>query len=305
VNDICVCVLAYNEQKHIAGTIRAILAGNKDVDVDIIVYANGCTDRTADVVKEVGETIPNVRLRELAKASKSHAWSTAFAENVNPYLFFSDGDVRPEPGSIAALRRCFDARADVSLVCSQLWPDTRGLSLEQRVVGFLQIPLAQDFLIGFYAVRRSHLLVALREKGLDGIPEGVVGEDEFLQSVVPPNRSCVARKRVFYQPPVLRDYWKYLARMRWQEQQRVKAYGDLFADEERAKPRSACRRLASKLLNGQGLRRTLLGLASSGMRTAVKTVFKAKIDRCYRELGPVCREGRNILAQATRSESAK
>ena len=305
MKDVCVCVLAYNEQRHIANTIQAILCGNGDMDFDIVVYANGCTDRTADVVKELCQTIANLRLRELSKPSKSHAWTTAFAENVNAILFFSDGDVRPEPGSVVALSRCLGERPEVALVCSQLWPDTHGLSFEQRLTGFLQIPLAQDFLTGFYAIRRSHLLERLREKGLDGIPEGVVGEDEFLQRLVPANAFLVARQKVFYRPPVLNDYWKYLARMRWQEEQRLKAYGDLFADDKDEPRRFWSGRVAKKLRSGQGLRRTLLGVASSGLRTVVKSVFKAKIDTYYRDLGPVCREGRNILSQATRSESAK
>lgn len=306
MNDVCVCVLAYNEQKHIADTIDAILAGNGDTDFNIVVYANGCTDRTADVVNELCQTIPNLRLRELPKASKSHAWTTAFTENVNPILFFSDGDVHPEHGSIGALKRCLDERPEISLVCCQLWPDLRGLPFEQCLTGFLQIPLAQDFHIGnFYAVRRSHLFEKMAEKGLDGIPEGVVGEDEFLERLVPANAFLVAHQRVFYQPPVLKDYWKYLARMRWQEEQRLKAYGDLFADDGRGPRRSLGKRVGRKLLSGQRLRRTLLGLASSGLRTIVRSVFKARIDRCYRDLGPVCREGGNILSQATRSESAK
>ena len=119
------------------------------------------------------------------------------------------------------------------------------------------------------------------------------------------NAFLVARQKVFYRPPVLNDYWKYLARMRWQEEQRLKAYGDLFADDKDEPRRFWSGRVAKKLLSGQGLRRTLLGVASSGLRTVVKSVFKARIDRYYRDLGPVCREGRNILSQATRSESAK
>ena len=306
MDNVCVCVLAYNEQKHIQDTIHAILAGNGDMSFDVIVYANGCTDKTADVVRGLCETTPNLRLRELAKASKPNAWNTAFAENTNPILFFSDGDVRPEPGSVAALRRYFDEHREVSLVCSQVWPDAHGSTFGQHLTGFLQIPLSQDFHAGgFYAVRRSHLMARLEEKGLEGIPEGVVGEDEFLEALMPQNAFLVAREKVFYEPPTFADYWKWLARIRWQEEQLVQVYGDLLADPTRSSRGSRGGGVASKLASGQGPFRMLIGLTAAGLRTVVKAACKGRIDRCYRNLGPVRREGRNILSRATRSESAK
>jgi glycosyltransferase involved in cell wall biosynthesis len=307
MSDFCVCILAYNEQKHIADTIHAILAGNGDMDFDVIVYANGCTDKTADVVRGLCEKIPNLRLRELAKASKPNAWNTAFTENTNPILFFSDGDARPEPGSVAALQRYFDERAEVSLVCSQFWPDYPALTFEQRLTGFLLTPLAQDYHSGlFYAVRRSHVMARLKEKGLEGIPQGIVGEDEFLDALMPRHAFLVARERAFYEPPLVADYWKFHARLRWQEEQRIRFYGKLLDDQQtRTSGMSRLHRLARKLTNDQGAARTIFGLMSATMRTAVNLLFRPRINRCYRNLGPVCREGRNILSHATRSESAK
>jgi len=306
VNEACVCVLAYNEQTHIADTIRAVLAGNEGPPFDVVVYANGCTDRTACVVQELCETIPNLRLRELAKASKPNAWNTAFAENVNPFLFFSDGDVRPEPGSVVKLRQYFDRHPQVSLVCSQFWPDLRGLTWQQRLTGFLQIPLAQDFVTGgFYAVRRADLAARLQRHSPQGIPEGVVGEDAFLEALLAGGAFLVAREKVYYEPPALSDYWKYLARIRWQESQLREIRGEALGAPAPASNGGGRSRLAAKLAMGQGPLRTLLGLSAAASRTVVKTIFKARIDRCYRNLGPVGREGRNILSHGTRSESAK
>lgn len=306
VKDVCVCILAYNEQKHIADTIRAVSTGNGDAAFDIIVYANGCTDNTADVVRALCATIPNLRLRELAKASKPNAWNTAFAENDTPFLFFSDGDVRPEPGSVVVLRRCFEEHPHISLVCSQFWPHTRGLSIQRRLTGFLQIPLAQDFLTGqFYAVRRSYMKARLADLCLQGVPEGIVGEDAFLGLLFPGDMFLVAREKVFYEPPTVADYWKYLARMRWQGEQLTEFYGNLLAERGHGSNGSSRARLAAKLAAGQGLPRTLLGLLAAASRTVVKSLFKAKIDKCYRGLGSVCREGNTILSHSTRSESAK
>lgn len=306
LNDVCVCILAYNEQRHIADTIRAVLAGNGDASFDVVVYANGCTDGTADVVRKLAATIPNLRLRELAKASKPNAWNTAFAENANPFLFFSDGDVRPEPGSVLGLRWYFDQQPQVSLVCSQFWPVMRGLTVEQRLTGFLQIPLAQNFVTGgFYAVRRAHLAARLDVKCPRGIPEGIVGEDAFLESLFTRNAILVAREKVLYEPPAFADYWKYLARVRWQQEQLREVYSGIVDEEESGSNSGWLSRLAAKFALGQSPARTLLGLVAAASRTVVKTFCKARIDRYYRNLGPVCGEGEGILSHGTRSESAK
>lgn len=306
MSDVSVCILAYNEQKHIAGTIRAIVAGTGDLDFDVVVYANGCTDQTAAVVQGLCRTIPNLELRELPQPCKPAAWNTAFAESASPVIIFSDGDVRPEPGSVAALQLHLLQNPQLTLVSAQLWPDLHGASLEQRLTGFLQIPLAQDFLAGgFYAVRRSHLAARLAEQGLSRIPDGIVGEDEFLEAIVPRDAFAIAPEKVLYEPSTLADYWKYLARMRWQEEQRLRLYGDRILNRTPAAERINGARLSSKLTCSHGLLRTLLGLSSAGLRTVVKSVFRAKIDQCYCKLGPVCCEGQCVLGQDTRSDSAK
>ena len=148
-------------------------------------------------------------------------------------------------------------------------------------------------------------MARLEEKGLEGIPLGVVGEDEFLEALIPKNAFFVAREKVFFQPPTFADYWMYLARIRWQEEQLVQVYGDLLADQTRTSKGFRGGRFASKLASCRGPFRLLVGLTAAGLRTVVKTACKGRIDRCYRNLGPVRREGRNILSQATRSESAK
>lgn len=301
----CVCILAYNEQSHIARTIHAVLNGNEDVDFDIIVYANGCTDRTADLVRELSDSIPNLRLRELDRASKPNAWNTAFAENTNPILLFSDGDVIPEPGSVSALTRHLQDNPSVSLICSELWPNKGGLTAQQRLVGFLQIPLVQDFHVGgFYAVRRDALDAALQAKQLTGIPEGVAGEDGFVELLFAPAQFRAATKKVYYDPPALDDYCRYLARIRWQNEQLAEVYPE-FLERSTLGSRPVLLRLRDKVIAANGIGRFLLGVSSTASRCLFKTVFRRRIHAYYLGLGPVVRDGESILGTATRSESTK
>lgn len=103
---------------------------------------------------------------------------------------------------------------------------------------------------------------------------------------------------------MLADYWRYLARIRWQEEQLKQVLGHELIDRA-AVSQNAFVRLASKLTGRQGPTRLMLGLAAAGTRAVVKAVFRSRIDRDYRRLGPISAEGRRILSQATRSQSAK
>ncbi|NLS95787.1 MAG: glycosyltransferase [Planctomycetaceae bacterium] len=300
----CVCVLAYNEQNHIARTVQAIRAGNDGVDFDVVVYANGCTDQTTEVVKGLLATVPNLRLRELAKPSKPEAWNTAFVENQNLVLFFSDGDIAPEPGCVARLYQCLTENPTVSIVCPELRPQPTGLPLDKRLTGFLQIPFAQDFLNGaFYAVRRDVIERALKERELDGIPSGIVGEDAFVQTLVPRTAFRVTEQRVFYEPPALSDYYKYLARIRWQNEQ-LAYYRDELGDPVRKKS-STVQRLREKLSATRRFTRLIEGAMSTATRRIVTAANRRRIDNLYRKLGPVRREGQEILGSSTRSISTK
>ena len=46
----------------------------------------------------------------------------------------------------------------------------------------------------------------------------VLIEDLFLEKIVPRRTFRVFSKKVFYEPPNLKDYWKYLSRMQWQKE---------------------------------------------------------------------------------------
>lgn len=306
MNDLCICVLAHNEQKHIAATIKALAAESAQLGCDIKVYANGCTDATVDIVRELMRTIPRLFLRELDMASKPNAWNAAFRENIHTVLFFSDGDVLPEIGAIEALYKLFASdQPEILLAGCSFWPRRNGLTLEQRFAGFMQIPLHQDFLSGqLYGIRRDGFSAEFHNKGIMGLPLGIVAEDMFLQYLTPPGRFTIIPSKVFYEPPSLSDYWKYLARMRWQDEQLALMFADLFAAKVQ-ETQSCVGKLAEKMRGTQEPARLLLGLVAVGMRCVMKWIFRSRIIQYYRTLGPVSKEGRTILSEASRAISAK
>lgn len=306
MKDICVCILAHNEQKHIAETVGAFVENCANYNCDIKVYANGCTDATVEIVRNLAQGIPSLHLRELEMASKPNAWNTAYHENTHSVLIFSDGDVVPETGAVEALWQLLTSeQSEVILAGCSFWPRKSGLTLGQRFVGLLQTPLCQNFLIGgLYGISRKGLDQELKKRNIAGIPLGIVAEDAFLQLLVPTELFSIIHHKVYYEPPSLADYWKYLARIRWQNEQLTAMYGNLF-NGSAFTSQGFFIQAVEKIPAGQNIKRLLLGSAAVGLRYLIKAMFRARITKYYMAMGPVNKEGGNILREASRSSSAK
>ena len=58
---ISVIIPAHNEERVIARTLEAMVAGASPGELEIIVVANGCSDATADVARGFGERLEHAR----------------------------------------------------------------------------------------------------------------------------------------------------------------------------------------------------------------------------------------------------
>lgn len=301
-----VCILAHNEAANIQQTIHGILAGTREIRPRVRVYANGCTDDTHDVVKRVAEKNPEVELIELARASKPNAWNAAFHDNKDEILIFADADVDVGAGAVVAIHSTFKKCADAELVCCESWPDFRNSDWQQKLTGFLQIPIKQDFLIGhFYGIRRSAFMRYFQQQGLTGLPVGIAGDDAFLDQLVPRQRFVLVDVRVTYVPPLFADYFKYVARLRWQNEQIRQLNACIGRPDNVAASSGRLTTLGDKLRNNAGFGRLALGVVSTLLRQLFKTVTRSKIEMAYRRLGPVQEDGAWVLSSATRSDSVK
>src|SRR3954447_8358240 len=132
-----VCVLAYNEEQHMGSTLRAILRGISDENIVVHLYANGCTDGTADVARVVATWHPKLVVHELEIASKPEAWNVGLADHDYDVLVFADGDVIPEPGVVERLRdELWSSPVALIATCRPV-PASKGLNWQQRIVGFM------------------------------------------------------------------------------------------------------------------------------------------------------------------------
>jgi glycosyltransferase involved in cell wall biosynthesis len=116
VNSWPVMVLAHNEERHIVACLDSIFASEGARAFEVFVMANGCTDRTEQLVRDYARREPSVQLVSIELGDKCNAWNE-FIHKVAPtecpsrsIYYFMDGDARVVRGSLTALARTLDSK---------------------------------------------------------------------------------------------------------------------------------------------------------------------------------------------------
>ena len=82
-----------------------------DVEWDLLIVDNNCTDATPEVIASYSERLPLRSVRE-PRPGKSHALNRAVAEAECDYLIFTDDDVLVDPGWLRAYRDAIQKHPD-------------------------------------------------------------------------------------------------------------------------------------------------------------------------------------------------
>lgn len=297
--DLSVCVLAYNEEKYIAATINSILNSSPELNFNVLIYANGCTDKTYEIAQQIAMTNQRVVAHNITMASKTNAWNEAFKGCHSQYIIFSDGDVILEKEAIKNLYN--DLLDDkIIITTSRSFPNKNIKDFEKKMVGFMQLPLKHEFLYGgLYGLNRSKLKLKLEALGLAGLPTGITGEDCFLEFILNEVEFKVSRVKTFYEPPSMNDYCKYFARIKWQNLQLENKFNI------KVKKRTFFEKITSKLTGQHEFYYPLISIWAVLLKTIFKLINKKKIDEIFVRLGPIDGNGDKILSELTRSNSTK
>lgn len=177
---VSVIVAAYNEEAVLGATLDAVL--DDAPGAEVIVVANGCTDRTADVARARA----GVHVIELEHGSKPAALNAGDRAARSFPRIYLDADIRLPRGAVGALCTVLEQPGIVAAV-----PDRR-LDLADRpwlVRAHSRIherlPLFRDALFG-------RGVVALSEAGrarFDAFPD-VVADDLFLDGLYAPQEKA-------------------------------------------------------------------------------------------------------------------
>lgn len=177
-----VMVLAHNEERCITACLDSVFAGESDHPLEIFVVANGCTDRTEEVVCSYARRRDEVRLVSLAMPDKCNAWNHFIHEVVpaeapgRDVYFFMDGDARIVPGSLTRLAETL-AREPRAHAASA--PPASGRSMTRDRHELIE---GRHLVANLYALRGS-FVEALRARSVR-LPLGLEGDDGLLGALI-------------------------------------------------------------------------------------------------------------------------
>lgn len=167
-------VIAAHDEESVIGGCLAALAEQQRVDaLEIIVSANGCTDRTAELATDLGAVV--IDRPEAGKAAALNAGEAVASSFPRIYL---DADIVAPPHAVAALVQRL-AAGDVHAVVPRRRMDTTGRPWP--VVSYFAI---NERLPAFRSGLFGRGMIALSERGrarFDEFPD-LVADDLFLDS---------------------------------------------------------------------------------------------------------------------------
>jgi len=175
-------VLAHNEERHIAACLESIFTADPDLDFDVYVMANGCTDRTETIVSGYARDRPDVHLVHIDLGDKCNAWNVfvhATVSNDAPgreAYFFMDGDARSAPGSFSAMLRAL-RNHPTAHAASAVPGSGRNRERDAREI------VEQHGLVANLYGLRGTFVERLREAGVR-IPLGLEGDDGLVGALV-------------------------------------------------------------------------------------------------------------------------
>lgn len=142
---LSIVIPAYNEEKRILRTLEAY-AKDFPAPFEICIVANGCTDKTVEIVRSFIEKTPqaNIRLTEIKEAvGKGGALRAGFKEVTGEIVGFVDADLATPVAEVVRLVDITREEKVDGVIASRLLPDAvvhgRGLmrGLASRVFAFL------------------------------------------------------------------------------------------------------------------------------------------------------------------------
>ncbi|NPC97937.1 glycosyltransferase family 2 protein [Nocardioides sp. zg-DK7169] len=176
VSPVSVVIAAHDEEAVIGHTLDTLLAGAAPGELDVVVAANGCRDRTV----QVAEQRPGVTVVEVARASKTHALNVAERLATGFPRIYLDADIAVPVTAVRALCAALEGPSAPLVAVPARHLETRGRPWPVRGYTAIhrRLPAFEEGLFG-------RGMIAVSQAGrarFDAFPE-VVADDLFLDSL--------------------------------------------------------------------------------------------------------------------------
>jgi glycosyltransferase involved in cell wall biosynthesis len=214
-------VLAHDEEGSIVRMLRSVAAQSlwrrlPPERRQIVVYANGCSDRTAEAARAAG--IPGLEVVETPQQGKSRGWNELkrHLRADAPLWFFADADVILHWRGAAALAAAADEHPEALVLSSTCVSSARFVPVRER--GFLEAAFVESERLKDPRRMVSARFYAMRRETAEAIelPPGLLNEDLYLSRLIGSDRiwrSPEARV-IAREPSRLGDIVRYQVRTR-------------------------------------------------------------------------------------------
>ena len=169
--EICVIVLAHNEERRIAACLNSLPIDEANISVHVVV--NGSSDKTAEIARATSD----VTVHEWEQGGKSRSWNRIVLDTpgieADAYVFV-DGDAEILPGSIEAL---------VNALGSSGANAASGLPANGRQAQAYRASMLREHgLFGDLYALSGEFMRRLRASGLR-LPEDLIGDDGLIAAL--------------------------------------------------------------------------------------------------------------------------
>lgn len=229
---LSVIIPASNEEGWIGRCLEAIAASDPvEGGLEVIVVANGCRDRTAEIAHGFSGRMPGLQVIELERGSKPLALNAGDAVAKGGKRAWLDADCVVSPAVLSQLSRALDRDSPVYAGATPVVPRPRSLVTRAYARFWQNLPFARSVAPGFglYAVNAAG-------RARWGAFPSIISDDTFVRLQFGPGERLQVPAR--YDWPMIEGF-AALARVRRRQDQGVAelqaAFPGIFDREGKAR----------------------------------------------------------------------
>ena len=179
---ISICVPAFNEEKTISNTLESLVGQTFPGKTEILICANGCTDRTGEIATQMSVKYNNITVISTPQKGKPNAWNILRRKASSNYIFFADADVVFSGDAIQILYDTLQTEGVIAATVP-LVPVMDNRTFLTRVMA--PPPGNPGCLVGaLYGFANDRLEERMHSCGFYKMPEDIICEDSWLTLVV-------------------------------------------------------------------------------------------------------------------------